>query len=221
MKAVTSRLLFLPCTISTLVPIHTLFNLGSVSSNFLSSSFFRKLFLHILHVFVTLPMLCPLFPLSFTAVQQPGILFFFLQDLCFPCPCCGLRDFLQKPSTTFRTLPSSTVTRHLRQLLLVPFLYLHFSLSLDHKGQCFVRSRLKVFHHLRLCDFPFETVTRNGTVISFPIHSPCGPFGRFFWCCCVHPIRLKPKTFFKISRTHVDITHYQPRVPGDQAEPHS
>ena len=49
----------------------------------------------------------------FTAVQQPGILFFLLQDLCSSSPCCGLRDIMQKPSTAFRTL------HHLRHLVLM------------------------------------------------------------------------------------------------------
>ena len=69
---------------------------------------------------VTLPMLCPLFPHCFTAFQQPGILFFFLQDPCSSSPCCGLRDLMQEPSTVFRTLDH----------LILPSLMQFFHLSL-------------------------------------------------------------------------------------------
>ena len=51
---------------------------------FLRTSQFRilpRLFLHILHLLITLPMLCPFFPHRFTTIQQPHIIFIIFQDL--------------------------------------------------------------------------------------------------------------------------------------------
>ena len=83
-------LLFLPCTISTLCPIRNLLVLAGIPPTF-ATPHFPRLVLHVLHAFVTLPMRCPCFPRA----SQPGILFFFLQDLCSSSPCCGLREFVQ------------------------------------------------------------------------------------------------------------------------------
>ena len=99
--------------------------LPSISSKFLISP--RRV-LHVLHAFVTLPMLCPIFLLCFRAVEQPGTLFFFLQDLCSSFPCCGLRDLVQKPSTSFRTL-DHLIDTLLMQLFHLSLLILLFSLS--------------------------------------------------------------------------------------------
>ena len=61
--------------------------------------------------------------------------------------------------------PASTTTKqYFWQLLLVPFLHLFF--SFNHKRLCFVRPRLKIFHHLHLRDLAFQAVTRNDTIIN-------------------------------------------------------
>ena len=70
--------------------------------------------------------LCPFFPLCFTAIQQLGILFFFLQDMRSSSPCRGLRDLMQEPSTTFRTFD------HLIHALLMPLFHLPFLILLFH-----------------------------------------------------------------------------------------
>ena len=63
-------------------------------------------------------MLCPFFHLCFTTVQEPRILFFFLQELCSSSSCCRLGDFVKESSASFRTLD------HLRHFVLMHFLHL-------------------------------------------------------------------------------------------------
>ena len=106
----------------TLFPSHTQLTLA-VFLPISSIPLFPRLIIYFLHAFVTLPVPCPFFPLCFTAGQQPGILFFPLQDLCSSSPCCWLRDLMQKPSTAFRTLDN------LRHLVLMHFLRLFFLIS--------------------------------------------------------------------------------------------
>ena len=73
---------------------------------FLQFLIFPRPVLHVPRAFVTLPMLCPFFPLCFTTAQQPGILFF-LQDLCSFSPCCGLREFKSVNFCRSPALPSA------------------------------------------------------------------------------------------------------------------
>ena len=44
----------------------------------------QQLILHVLHVFVTLPVPCPFFPLCLTTVHRPGILFLLSSRICTP-----------------------------------------------------------------------------------------------------------------------------------------
>ena len=88
-----NTLLSLPCTISTLLPNHTFLLPWQCFLHFFNSHF-PKLVSHMLHAYVTLPMLCPFFPHCFTTVQQPGILVFFLQNPRSSSPCCRVRDLL-------------------------------------------------------------------------------------------------------------------------------
>ena len=115
--------------------------------------------------------------------------------------------------------PSSAVTRqHRWQLLLNPFLCLLF--SFHHKRYCFVRSRLKVFHHLHLCDVPSEAVTRDYVVIGlFLTRSPFGPFDlqvdtSFGATTCIRPLETTSFFFFfqNLPDTYLHHAHYQPRV---------
>ena len=82
------------------------FNLGSASSNFLSSSFskvFSKSCMFSSH--------CQCFAHSFLCASQRSkslASFFFLQDLRSSSPCCGVRDLVQKPRTAFRALDHVT-----------------------------------------------------------------------------------------------------------------
>ena len=85
-----------------------------------------RLFLDIMHLLITLPMLCPFFHLCFTTIQQPHILFFILQDLCSSSPCCRLRDLVQESHTSFRTL------NHLRHFVLMHYLHLFLLVLLFH-----------------------------------------------------------------------------------------
>ena len=59
------------------------FNLLAALPPIFSPPHFPKLFLHVLHIFVTLPVLCQFFPLCFTTVQQPDIVFFFFFGSAF------------------------------------------------------------------------------------------------------------------------------------------
>ena len=65
---------------------------------------FPRLVLQNLDILITLPMLCPFFPLCLTTVLQTRTLIFFLQVLCSSSPCCGLSEFVQETSTSLRTL---------------------------------------------------------------------------------------------------------------------
>ena len=97
------------------------FSLGKASSNFHQFLMFPRLVLQILHALITLPMLCPLFPLCFTTVQQRCIFFSFLQDLCSSSPYCRLGASVPESSISLHTL------NHLRHLLLMHFLQFFFS----------------------------------------------------------------------------------------------
>ena len=103
---------------------------------------FPKFVLHVLHAFVTLPMLCPFFPLCLTTVQQPGILFFFLQDLRSSSPWCKLRDFVLESSASLHTL------NHLRHFLLVRLYLLIFLVSNQSHHFCMVSSHPGWIHAL-------------------------------------------------------------------------
>ena len=89
------------------------FSLGKASSNFSNSSFSKACppnsarSHHTATAWRTLSFLLHNSPTTFC------IFFFFLQDLCYSSPCCGLRVFMQASSTAFRTL------NHLRHLLLM------------------------------------------------------------------------------------------------------
>ena len=119
-------------------PAFALYNLDGFSSSHSSSLVvlppissilhFPWLVLQVLDAFVTLPMLCPFLPLRFTSVQQPEILFFFLQDLRCSSSCCGLRDLVQEPSTTIRTLDHLTDTQLVQLFNILPLVFL-FHLS--------------------------------------------------------------------------------------------
>ena len=120
MEAIASYSCLLPRTISTSSPNRPLL----VWYGFLQCLqffIFPRLVLHVLHILVTLPML----HLCFTTVQQLGILFLLLQDLCSSSPCRGLRDLVQESSTSLRTL------NQLRLLLLMHFLYLFLLIFLS------------------------------------------------------------------------------------------
>ena len=127
---------------------------------------------HFLNIFVTLPVLCPFFPLCFTAVQLPGILFFLLQDLCSFSPCCRLRDLVQESRTSFRTL------YHLRHCWLMHFLHFSFS-SLNFISSTFYPFLQSIFPSC--VDPRFLTVCRQQLRdLNFLIRS----FIITILCCC-------------------------------------
>ena len=155
------------------------FSLGRASSNFFNASFVQGFVLHVLHAIVALPMLCPFLPLCFTAVQQPGILFFYLQDLCTSPPCCRLTDLVQESSASLRNL------NHFRHCLLMHFLHLFLLvLLISPPATCTISAgwihafsqsaaNNSVKHHL------FSASTLSFDLIFF-----VKSFTTFILCCC-------------------------------------
>ena len=78
-----------------------------------------RLVVHVLHLLITLPNALPILSSlvhSGPTAWHPLLLSFKICAL--PSPCCGLREFMQKPSTAFRTLD------HLMHPLLMQFFHL-------------------------------------------------------------------------------------------------
>ena len=119
------------------------FHFGSASSKFLSSSFFQGLSstcaAHLRHHFANaLPILPSLLHIGPAPRDILVFFFFFLQDLHSSCPCCGLRDLMQEPSTAFRTLDH--LTSHLCWCNSSIFLPLTFLFHFPTNKTIFVRS---------------------------------------------------------------------------------